>query len=58
MQMSGASSDWSGTIDGPLRVHGSTVALSHLSAAGDTLAGKQLREPLDGRQETVQLLKL
>lgn len=49
MQMFGASTDWSGTIDGPLRVRGSAVALPHLSAPGDTLAGKQYRESLDAR---------
>lgn len=57
MQMSGASIDWLGTLDGPVCVHGSTVALSHLPTPGDTLAGEQWREPFV-RQETVQLLKL
>jgi len=58
MQMFGPGADRSCKINGPLCVYGSAVALSHLSAAGDTLAGEQCRESLDARQETTQLLKL
>lgn len=58
MQMSGPGADWSCTVNGPLCVYGSAVALPHLSATGDTLAGEQRGESLDARQETSQLLEL
>lgn len=58
MQMSGPSADWIGTLDGSLRVHGSTVALSYLSTTRNSVASNQHGEPLNARQEAAQLLEL
>lgn len=57
VQMSCASVDRIGAVDGPLRVYGPAAAVPHLPATRDPVADEQRREPLDARQEA-QFLKL